>query len=176
MLCRTHPFTAPAVLLHCCHFEPETNLKQTVCIYNLLLLSNIQSDSPSGVRGSIQKSPTVPWQQKKHRNVIMAWWNGLVQPDLFTDFCSMVSFSSADSLGRCSLSFIPVLKLENESVNNQLIKPLFQHASLFLASPIKTICAAGLKRILHKWLWLTLFDWKCFLKSILSAPKGRALL
>lgn len=84
------------------------NLKhsKTVCNYNLPLLSNIQSDSPSSAWVET-KSPTFPWQQKKHRNVTMAWSNGLVQCDLFADFCSICS---ADSAGRCSLCFIPVLQ------------------------------------------------------------------
>lgn len=87
------------------------NLKhsKTVWNYNLPLLSNIQSDSPSSAWVET-KSPTFPWQQKKHRNVTMAWSNGLVQCDLFADFCSMVSICSADSAGRCSLCFIPVLQ------------------------------------------------------------------
>lgn len=98
-----HCVSAVAALLQLWTWNKRSRID---CICKFPLLSNIQSDSVPGVRGSIQNHQQFPGNKRKHHNVIMAWSNGAVWFFFFSRVLQHSEHFPADSRGRCLLCFI----------------------------------------------------------------------
>lgn len=148
-------------------------------------MSSTEIELLSALRGS----PTVPWQQKKHDNVIKVRWHGLVCSDLFIDLFIYLFSLQHDEHFLCRFIWMVFTVLDLSftarrdrkwiwnSVNNQLIRPIFK--DLRLGSGFghwNNLCCLVDRNRAQMLLAGSLCLKKCFLKSLLSAIKGCALL